>query len=703
MTEPTHNPQPADPLVVTPRRLEQIASGYGKQLRPALFILAAAFVGYPAYAFLRLRTGAPLEAWWLLLLSLVTLAVALVNVSYESSGRMTEGEKLRIILVLLGGLIGICTAAYGFLLPFTQFHDVFAGGFDEWRKNRAAIGLTVLPFFGGLMLAFFSLLLTSGMERSSATARRLLYGYNAVLSGLLLLFILLLLNVLPYSGVWPFKAMAQTSDWTSSGLYSLSQATKERLAALDQPVKIYVLMSGRDQISSEVDTMMQNFRENSTRVTWETLSPEINRRDVEDLVNKYQLTDPRGLLVVYGTEPKTTWEFIPTRELFTDNSTAEGTARFAFKGESAVTKALTYLSEGKTKPVVYFTQGHGELDFTDRSPERPDQGIGVAADRLAQMNYETKPLTFSVENPKVPDDADIVVVARPRTEMSADVISALRIFATTAGKKKGKLFILLDVVPTRDGKMAKTGLEPLLTEFSVQAGNDRLLALRSRNPLDLIAYPNPEGNNPIARAFFPRGSFQPVAFGLTDARTVNPAPANPAGPARYSAETLLMVPAELILVPESDLNADPQTVAADMRADLQKNGGKKYSGRILRSEPSVAVTVSETKGQAPPIPGHEFMGGESQPRMVVFGDASWVANSELSGRDGKTNFDLFASCVNWLRERPDIGAQAVADKARAEFRLPKDVGGLRLLVLPVMLILLTVVCLGTGVWVVRRR
>jgi hypothetical protein len=702
MTEPTNNPQPTDPLVVTPRRLEQIASGYGKQLRLGLFILAAAFAGYPAYAFLRLRANAPLEAWWLLLLSLVTLAVALVNVSYESSGRMSEGEKLRFIIVLLGGLIGICTAAYGFLLPFTRFGDVFAGGFDEWRKNRAAIGLTVLPFFGGLMLAFLSLLLTSGLERSSAAARRLLYGYNAVLSGLLLLFILLLLNVLPYSGVWPFKAMAQTSDWTSSGLYSLSQATKERLAALDQPVKIYVLMSGRDQISSEVDTMMQNFREYSTRVTWETLSPEINRRDVEELVNKYQLTDPRGLLVVYGTDPKTTWEFIPTRELFTDNST-EGAARFAFKGESAVTKALTYLSEGKTKPVVYFTQGHGELDFNDRSPERPDQGIGVAADRLAQMNYETKPLTFSVENPKVPDDADIVVVARPRTEMSADVVTALRIFATTAGKKKGKLFILLDVVPTREGKMAKTGLESLLAEFSVQVGNDRLLAIRSRNPLDLIAYPNPEGNNPIARAFFPRGAFQPVPFGLTDTRTVSPAPANPAGPARYSAEALLLVPADLWLVPESDLNADPRTVAADILKDIRaKRNLEKIQARLLSSEPSVAVTVSETKGQAPPIPQHEFM-GESQPRMVVFGDASWVANSDLSGRDGKTNFDLFASCVNWLRERPDIGAQAVADKARAEFRLPKDVGGLRLLVLPVMLILLTVVCLGTGVWVVRRR
>jgi hypothetical protein len=711
MTEPTHNPQPEAPLAVTPRRLEQIASGYGPQVRIGLFLLAACFAAYPAYAFIRFRGDAPLAAWWLTVLALVTFAVAVLNVAYTpgalTGSRMSEGERLRFIAVLLGGLLGICTAAYGFLLPFTEYQSVFAGGFEEWRKNRGAIGLTLLPFFGGLILSFLSLMLTAGLERSSATARRLLYGYNAVLSGLLLLFILLLVNVLPYSGVWPFKALAQTSDWTSTGLYSLSQATKERLAKLDQPVKVYVILSSQDGIGNEVDTMFQNLREYTNRITVDTLSPDINFKQVDALVGKYQLTDPRGLLIVYGTDPDTSYEFIPRKDLYTDTSTEE-TRRFAFKGEAAFTKALTYLSEGKTKPIVYFTQGHGELDFSDRVADRPDKGIGVAADLLAQASYETKPLPFESQEPKVPDDADIVVVARPRLEFSPAATAALRNFATGGGKKKGKLFILLDVVPTRDGKMAKTGLEPMLNEFGVQVGNDRLLALSNQlgpNPLELIAYTNPKGDNPIARAFYPKNSGRPVGFSMTDARTVSPAPPNPGAPPRYTAEVLMVAMLDLGLITESDLNADPATVVARLRAELRKDAESrnKVLAKVLNTETSVAVTVSETKGQAPPIPGHEFMGGESQPRMVVFGDASWVCNSEVSGRDGRFNYDLFSSCINWLRERPDIGAQAVADKTRSEFQLPKDVGGLRLLLLPVTLILLTVICLGTGVWVVRRR
>jgi hypothetical protein len=89
--------------------------------------------------------------------------------------------------------------------------------------------------------------------------------------------------------------------------------------------------------------------------------------------------------------------------------------------------------------------------------------------------------------------------------------------------------------------------------------------------------------------------------------------------------------------------------------------------------------------------------------MVVFGDASWVSNASMAGRYGGDDYDLFVSCLNWLRQRPDIGTQAVADKARAEYRLPPDVGGGRLIFMPVLLILLAVCCLGTGVWIVRRR
>ena len=216
-----------------------------------MFVLAAALMIYPAYFLVRYRLTAPvaekaetpkvdptkpdqpaakpeqsaavaaplsLTFWWLCVLSAGALAAALVNVLYDSGNRMSPGERLRFVLVLLGGVLGICTAVYGLALPFTEYSDVFGGGFAEWRKHPGPLAWTALPLFGGLVLTFISLLLTAGLERSSQQARQVLYGYNAVLSSLLLLFIFLLLNVFPYSGIWPFRALAQTSDWTSTGL-----------------------------------------------------------------------------------------------------------------------------------------------------------------------------------------------------------------------------------------------------------------------------------------------------------------------------------------------------------------------------------------------------------------------------------------------------------------------------------------------------
>lgn len=695
---PDNNPTPGQRPIVNEKQLEAIASRHGRSIGASLFVGAVTVGVIVALELVRLGPGGhSLAGWfgWVIGLGVILLVNATLWVT-TNFGQLTPGEKLRFTLVSLGGMVGIGTAFFGLSLPFSTYSDVFAGGFAEWRKNPTALFWTGLPLFGGLTLAFVSLLLTAGLERTSAAARRLLYGYNAVLSGLLLLFIFLLLNVLPYSGVRGFRALAQTADWTSSGLYSLSQATKERLAGLKEPVKVYVLLSGADQIGNEVETLLQNAREITNKVSWETLSPEINRRQVSELVDKYQLTDPRGMLVLYGPEPNPKFEFIPRKDLFTDTST-EDTARFAFKGEPALVKALTYLAEGK-KSVVYVTQGHGELDLNERSPERPDAGIGIAADRLGQANFEVKPLAFDPNKPKVPDDADVVIVARPTQELPADAVAALRAYAAGDAKKKGKLFVLLDVVPTRDAKWARSGLEPLLLEYGVRVADERLIAVRNRNPLEILTITNPRGGNPIARAFFPQGSLAAVPFRMTDARPVTVNPPIPGAPARYSGEPLLIAPPDQLIVQEAGLAVDPATLAADLRKDREK-----LVERITQNPPTVAVTVSEGKG-APPIPGHEFMQNrETQPRLVVFGDASWVSNREIAGRQGADNYDLFASCVNWLRERPDVGTQAVADKTRAEYRLPPDAGGVRLLVLPVAMILLAVLGLGLGVWVVRRR
>jgi hypothetical protein len=67
--------------------------------------------------------------------------------------------------------------------------------------------------------------------------------------------------------------------------------------------------------------------------------------------------------------------------------------------------------------------------------------------------------------------------------------------------------------------------------------------------------------------------------------------------------------------------------------------------------------------------------------------------------------DLFRSCVSWLRGSPDIGkGNPDEQKRRKEYQLnvaPDNIN--RLKYLPLLLMILAVIALGTGVWVVRRR
>ena len=89
--------------------------------------------------------------------------------------------------------------------------------------------------------------------------------------------------------------------------------------------------------------------------------------------------------------------------------------------------------------------------------------------------------------------------------------------------------------------------------------------------------------------------------------------------------------------------------------------------------------------------------------MVVFGAADWINDESLNNRGRlSTRMDLFNSCVSWLREKSSIG-KVIPDKKKKEYELnipPQEVW--RLKWLPLALLMLGIVGMGTGVWVVRR-
>ena len=83
--------------------------------------------------------------------------------------------------------------------------------------------------------------------------------------------------------------------------------------------------------------------------------------------------------------------------------------------------------------------------------------------------------------------------------------------------------LLFNPVTQKEGDrttMTPTGLEGLLGEFNVKLGNDRIMNITARDPLEVLAVTNPQSPNPIAKAFHPSPEEQ-VKFFFRNVRTVD--------------------------------------------------------------------------------------------------------------------------------------------------------------------------------------
>lgn len=637
-------------------------------------------------------------------LGLVLLVGGIVHQPREGQ-QVSDLNATRRLVLVMGGTFGFCLLVLAVGLAIGWMSD-FTGGMETWQgAGWWHIWLCVGLALAGLIVMFGSMTLARSEERTNPVLRRFLYGYNTVQEVVLLAFLLAILNILIYvyypKTVW---------DWTGAGLYTLSSQSVNLLQHLEKPLKIYVLLSGREgQLSEDVRYLMDNCQAVSNKVQVETLSRDRNLERLRKLVDQYRLTDVEGLLVVYGGESDEQHEFIRSQDLgeFSgQRGAADDRPRFVFKGEEALMAAVRSLEEGKAKVAIYFTQGNGELDINDSAATRIDQGAGLLRDHLQKANYDVKALRFSpveglketnpnvVVSRKVPDDAAVVVVANPRNGMPDEGVKALREYMKPADKDKkpGKLIVLLDV-NVQNGKMVPTGLENFLAEFNVVVGNNEILTLNRDNPLQVRVTPNPNlrTSNNLASVF------EGLAIPMYAVRTVQPRTTGPAGGGGFQAESLLQVVDRAWA--EDNLNIDPPQYVKDLIQNRQQELITKLSTR----EPlSVAVAVTESGAPTDTTDPHRFMRPptDQKPRLMVFGDATFISNYVVS-QSSTISSDLMTSALAWLRERPE--AIGISPKNRALYGLSPNTDVSRMIWLPFVLMSCALVGLGLGVWVVRRR
>ena len=620
-------------------------------------------------------------------LELFVLVVTLIYVAPNESSTLRGADRLRVLTLVIATLIGAAAALLGLGLPWTdRMQPVFATGMAGYRSHKSYLLLCGSLLIGGLILMFLGVQLARGFERTRSDLRRVLYGYNTFLSVFLLLIVLVLINFLAYSGVKPFNWFDKTNDWTSTKLYTLKDGSRDYLTKLDQPVKVFVIVP-QEIIRNEVSTLLDNCRNITDKISWQFVSRDRDSATLIELQEKYFFREADGLLVVYGTGKTEVSEFIKTTSLLA----GAGASSFQFKGEGVLMRTIEFLASGKAKAKIYFTQGQGELNIRSQPGQdsESDENMSELWERLGRGNYDLQELKFSPTVASVPNDASAVVIVRPSKPFSPQALAALREYMRDSKeekKKVGRLFILFDVT-IQGNTWTKTGLEELVQEYNVKVNEDRVLDAVQRNPESLECITNPKSPTPMGRRYF-QSLTQFLIFNLRSARSVE-AMDNKQDP-RFTTVPLMFAMQRGGVWVETKIAANPAKIAAEML----RNPAYRMEKIAQDADVSVAVSVTEKRS--------ESSGPDQQPRLIVFGDASWVNDTEMNGPNGELHFDLFGGCLSWLRERPDVTTSE--SNQRDVFSL--NVATLdrsRLYFQPLGLMVLAVIGLGGAVWVARRR
>ncbi|MDR0534943.1 MAG: Gldg family protein [Puniceicoccales bacterium] len=130
--------------------------------------------------------------------------------------------------------------------------------------------------------------------------------------------------------------------------------------------------------------------------------------------------DQRSAIVILCRERgKERCRVLSIRDLLVADASGAGRDPM-FNGEEALASALHGIT-GERPPVFYFVGGHGGMSPDDNGPD----GLASLETKLRVRNIDTRQLDLSRVN-EVPADADLLLIAAPRTPLAATEVEKLR-------------------------------------------------------------------------------------------------------------------------------------------------------------------------------------------------------------------------------------------------------------------------------------
>jgi len=461
-------------------------------------------------------------------------------------------------------------------------------------------------------------------------------------------------------------------DWTSTGRYSLSDKTVNVLKDLKTPVKVTVFMTAGTPLYPEVDELLKRYKVKSPMLTVETLDPTRNPARAKTFAEE---TGLRNLAVVFRAGEK---KKIVTEDRIVEYDYAR--ARMggepsvkSFRGEQEFTSAILSVTQAKA-PRVLFTSGHGERKF---DAARSREGFSEAAESLKADNCTVEEWA-TLGAAAVPEGADLVVVAGPRTSFTEGERDVLKKYLDAGGRVL--FFLDVEFPPGAPSTLSDFGLGPLLASLGLTLDSD--VVVDPKNALPMMGaetvFAKSFRSHPVTKLL----AGMPVVFPL--ARSVSTAAAPVPG---WKVTPLV--------------ETSPEGWGETNLKDLEKSGLPQKDDKDIKGPVSLAAAV-EADEPRQNVPDGGAKGPDApkkKARAVVFGDADWASNAGIANAANRL---LLSSAVNWALERESLVAIPPKSADQVAVTLTRgDIGQVALVVL--LLLPLASVAMGIAIWVRRRK
>lgn len=409
-------------------------------------------------------------------------------------------------------------------------------------------------------------------------------------------------------------------DLTETAAYTLTEQTRQLLAALPQPIQVDAVLSpdaqayapGLIDVQREAIEYVRNLlREYELASAGEFRVRHLERygRDaekVEELRRSEGLVRNNVVLLRAGERTRQVFleDLVTISQGFGQGQQLRLPELLALHGEGPLTSAILGVMDEQA-PVLGVLSGYGRVDLFDRDPE--GLGLGLLADAAASQGFEVREVDVS-DGSEVPEDVRVMAVLGPGRSLTVGALRALEAYAERGGA------LLLAPDPT----VPDAGLDELLAARGLRREQGVVLVRPGEQDgqfrmIQSVTDFNPE--HPITQAVARQDYFGLFVFCAGLARHPN------------AAADLVMTPL-VTAVPDSfgDI-VDLSNGLQPGDYELDAAAGEYASARIL------AVAVEQPQ------------------RLVLVSGSSFLGNLYLGPKGGPANMDLALGMLNWLAQR----------------------------------------------------